>query len=414
MQRTLLAVVVGAIVSCAPTPVASVGSKTPAPLASYTSRAESTPTVTPEFSVSPLPSPSAIVQATGVRTNALGRLTGNWIFVGKRVPGPHNIAAEVQIWAIPLDGGTPKFALGYDVSLGGSPEAIYDNAPYLRRQFSPDGTKMVVSVHGELVVVDLPTGRSTSLGTQGFFPAWSKDGSRIAFVYYLPVGQVVPPEEAIGVVPAAGGPVTQLAKVGYSRQSVEWSPTGSMMMIAQPDRTTIIDAANGNVIRTILEIASTRSSFAHWRSMQSQVVLTTRGCDRATAKLVTMSDASEPWVTQRDFGEGCEVSIQDPRWNPVRATEILYVATRAAPGLMPSEYKAHVLDTFFGTDVVLPLNAYEATWTWDGARIAYIARGTTASYGNAVRVWRRDGTGERELLGAGETDSFFSLASLSY
>jgi len=63
---------------------------------------------------------------------------------------------------------------------------------------------------------------------------------------------------------------------------------------------------------------------------------------------------------------------------------------------------------------VLPLLAWEATWTWDGARIAYIARGPDRTYGNAVRLWRRDGGGDEELIRAAGSDLFFSLASLSY
>ncbi len=226
MQRTLLAVVVGAIVSCAPTPVGSVGSETPAPSASPTTRAESTPTVTPAFSVSPLPSPSAIAQATGVRTNALGRLTGNWLFVGKQVPDAHNIRAEVQVWAIPLDGGLARFAFGYDVPLGGVPEAIFDDTAYLRRQFSPDGTRVVVSVHGQLVVVDLVSGRTNALGVSGYFPSWSKDGSRIAFLSRRRSETSFLRRTRSRRSRPAVGPVRQIAVVGYARHSVEWSPDG--------------------------------------------------------------------------------------------------------------------------------------------------------------------------------------------
>jgi WD40 repeat protein len=369
------------------------------------------------------PSPSVIAspQATPdrsapvVRANALGRLTGNWIFVGKQVPYAYHISAEVQIWAIPLDGGAPRLAFAYDVSTGGAPEAIFDNFPYLRRQFSPDGTRMVVSAGGQLVVVDLPTGRVTPLGTQGYFPSWSKDGSRIAFVFYLPVDQVVPPEEAIGVIPATGGPVTQLAKVGYSRQSVEWSPNGSLIMVAEPGRTTIIDAANGSVIRVIPGTASLGSSFAHWRSAASQIVLAAGNCDQTTMKLITLGDASEPYVTQLDTGKRCpELSIKDPRWNPARATELLYVATRAEQGRMPSEYRAHVLDTFSGRDFALPFDVYEATWTWDGERIAYVTANEQRGFGDSVALADRDGTGSRTLMGATGEDFFFSVASLSY
>jgi hypothetical protein len=350
-----------------------------------------------------------------VRANALGKLTGDWVFVGKQVPYPQNIWAEVQIWAVPLDGRAPRVAFAYDVSTGGIPEAIFDNTPYLRRQFSPDGTRMVISVDGQLVTVDLPTGRVTSLGVQGFYPAWSKDGSRIAFLYYLPVDQVVPPEEAIGVISATGGPVTKVATVGYSRQSVEWSPTGTMMLVAEPARMTIIDAANGNVIRSIPEVASAGSSFAHWRSPASQIVLATGSCDTATTKLFTMGDASEPYVGQLDTGKRCpDLSINDPRWNPARAYEILYVATRAEPGRMPVEYRAHVLNTYYGTDVPLPFDVYEATWTWDGEHIAYVTANAQRGFGDALAIAGRDGTGSRTLLKADPDGFFFSVASLRY
>lgn len=332
----------------------------------------------------------------------------------KTVPGPRNIRAEVQIWAIPLDGRAPKLAFAYDVSLGGAPEAIFDNTPYLRRQFSPDGTRMVVSVEGRLVVVDLVTGQSKHLGVTGYLPSWSKDGARIAFLFETPVGAVVPPEGAIGVIPADGGPVTQIAVVGYARQSVEWSPDGSMLMLAQPDGIAIVEAASGRVVRRIAEISEASSSFAHWRARTPQLVISVTGCERATTRVIAIETPTTAPRTLVDTGERCApLNLRDPRWNPA-GDEILYVSARASAGAPPNEYRTHVVEAASGRDTVLPLIAWEATWTWDGAQVAYIARGVDFSYGPAVRLWRRDGSGERDVLNAGDGEAFFSLASLSY
>jgi hypothetical protein len=332
------------------------------------------------------------------------------------VPYPHLIWAEVQIWAIPLEAGTPRLAFAYDVSLGGVPEAIFDNTPYLRRQFSPDGTRVVVSVGGELMVVDITTGQVRSLGVSGFFPSWSKDGSRIAFVFFLPVDQIVPPEEAIGVIPVNGGPVKEIARVGYSRQAVEWSPDGSMVLVAQTGGMAVVDAASGRLIRRLTAVASYGSSFAHWRGATPQIAGATGGCDPSqNTMVISLVDATAPVRTLLDTGERCPaLAIQDPRWNPVAANELLYVATRANPGAMPSEYRVHLLDAASGRDTMLGLSAYEATWTWDGAAIAYVAKSATGFFGDSVRLWRRDGSGERTLLTDTENASLFSIASLSY
>ena len=90
------------------------------------------------------------------------------------------------------------------------------------------------------------------------------------------------------------------------------------------------------------------------------------------------------------------------------------MATRAQPGAMPHDYRAHLFDIRSGRDTTLPLSAYEATWTWDGAKIVYVAKSATGFYGDAVRLWPRDGSDERVLVTAGANEFFFSLASLSY
>lgn len=382
-------------------------STTPTASARQTSSDEATPSRTPDPSASPSAEPTTGIE---VRANALGRLTGNWIFAGKRAQGRQVNTAENQIWAVPLDGGAPRLAFAYDVGTVGI--GLFDNTPYLRRQFSPDGTRVVIA---GLVVVDLVTGQTKPLGVSGKFPAWSKDGSRIAFFFQLPVTNVVPPEYAIGVIPAAGGPVKQLALVGYQVGSVEWSPDGSMLMVAQPDVMTIVDADNGGVLRRIVESAAYGPSFAQWRAGTPQIAVATGGCDRTTTKLVGFDDATAPRRTLLDTRERCPaLSIRDPRWNPAAVSELLYVATRANVGAMPHEYRVHLFDIGSGRDTTLPLSAYEATWTWDGAEIAYVANAGSDSYGDSVRLWRRDGSGERVLLRAAGTESFFSVASLRY
>ncbi len=428
----VLAILIVATAACGPEPAAVSPDRAPSSTPTTTFTLSPTPTNAPEPSVNPSPiqeppanpSPApdppapplrAPDPAGRVRANALGRLSGNWVFVGKQVPYPHNIWAEVQVWAIPLAAGVPRVAFAYDVSLGGVPEAIFDNAPYLRRQFSPDGTRVVVSVNGGLVVVDLTSGQVQPLGVSGYFPSWSKDGSRIAYLFYLPVDQVVPPEEAIFVVAASGGPAKEIARVGYRRQSVEWSPDGSMLLVAQPDGMAIVDAANGKVVRRLTEVASYGSSFAQWTLGTPQITIASGDCDQTTTKLVGLDDVTAPVRTLLDTDERCPtLTVQDPRWNPASPRELLYVATRAQPGAMPHDYRAHLFDIRSGRDTTLPLSAYEATWTWDGAKIVYIAKSATGFYGDAVRLWPRDGSDERVLVTAGANEFFFSLASLSY
>lgn len=411
MRLKVFAAVIAVLVGCTAAPANSVGSPTSNPSVNATARVEATTSVNPTSTTAP--ASSLQPQSTGVRANALGTLTGDWLFVGKQVPGVL-YSRSVQIWAIPLQGGVPKLAFTYDVSSAGSPEGIRDNTPYLRRQFSPDGTQVVVTVNGQLVVVDLRTGQTRALGVDGAFPSWSKDGSRIAFLYQLPVGAVVPPEGAIGVVPAAGGSVKQMAVVGYGRQSVEWSPDGSMMMLTQPDGIAIVEVTSGRVVRRIAEISEAGSSFVHWRTKAPQLAISVTGCERATTKVIALDRATSAPRILVDTGERCApLNLRDPRWNPA-GDEVLYVSARGAVGAMPNEYRTHVVEASSGKVTLLPVLAWEATWTWDGAQIAYIARGADFSYGNAVRLWRRDGTGDRELLRAGDGETFFSLASLSY
>src|SRR5207237_10423549 len=134
------------------------------------------------------------------------------------IPRPERNRVEVQIVAVPLGGGAAKTVVAFDAPIatrgpnGFPSQGFFDSAPYLRRQFSPEGRRMVFSIGGELVVIDLVTGQPKPPGVRGNSPSWSRDGSLIAFVFEKPVadpGSCGAPGP-IGVVPATGGSPREL------------------------------------------------------------------------------------------------------------------------------------------------------------------------------------------------------------
>ena len=348
---------------------------------------------------------------TGVRTNATGTLVGNWTFIGRWVPRPGNTVFDVQIWAVPLDGGAPKAVLAYDAPAGGVPEAINDNAPYLRRQFSPDGTKLVLSVSGQLVVVDLPSGDARRLAAAGYYPSWSKDGSQIAYLADKPVEGRGTPDHVLSIVPSAGGSSHDVLNLGDGRGSAEWSPDGRQLVVAESNAITILDVSTAAVVRRIAPAGGVGPSFAHWRTAAPQLALIATGCTPPSTRVLVVDEQRGERVA-RDTGEGCNtISVSDPRWNPVLGTQLLYVVGRFAGG---TGFAAHVLDLATGTDVALPLNASEATWTWDGQQIVYLHKSVDGRpFGDALHIASRYGTNDRELI-RGQGSVFFSLASLAY
>lgn len=397
--------------------VAATPSGTPA----ATVTPSSTPVSSATASSSTSPTPTA-ADVAGLRVNALGPLRGNWVFAAKLIRA--STWGSLEVWAIPLDGGSPRLAFSYPVPTGGIPEAIFDNAPYLRRQFSPDGTRVVVSVNGELVVVDLALAQSRRLGVSGFYPSWSKDGLRIAFLAPLPVGNFVPPDNAIRVVPSGGGAEREIAKIGQSRQAAEWSPDGSLLALEVEDkgerRVAIHDAATGQLLRRIDRppSAGVTGSFAHWRSAQPQLALTTAREDEWTITVLDTATASERVVfktARQPDASPCRCPQDplphDPRWNPVVSQELLYSLDLGDANVPAS---TRILDVSTGGEIVLPMAAGDATWTWDGRQVVYLARGGL-SRGTAVRVWDRDRGGERELLARGsDAELFTGIASLGY
>jgi hypothetical protein len=101
----------------------------------------------------------------------------------------------------------------------------------------------------------------------------------------------------------------------------------------------------------------------------------------------------------------------DPRWNPASSQELIYSLDLGDANAPAS---TRILDVSTGRETLLPISAGDATWTWDGRQVVYLAR-VGSSRGTAVRVWDRGSSGERDLLVRGsETELFTAIASLGY
>ncbi len=213
--RTVLAIGIASAIACsAPTPTVSVSATPTVASASSPSSVVPSPSTTPSLLPTAAPRPPA--EAIVVTTVALGPLHGQIAWVSRLVsnpntPGPAGTPslATYELWAMPLDGSAPRMAARYQSAVTGGlgvppgpgPRSLVDSrrdTNVLRRQFSPDGRQIALSVAAnagvldqELRVVNLETGAVAMPVPFNSFPAasqfdvnpvWSPDGAHIAFV----------------------------------------------------------------------------------------------------------------------------------------------------------------------------------------------------------------------------------------
>lgn len=393
---------------------------TTAALVVVTALAVGRPPIEPAGSVSASPSSSANTRilpsltplpplvgepdsVTGVRVEAAVPTTAR-VIAAKLVTNATHTAAELQMWAVTPSDGTARKVFAYDVALGGLGEAILDSTPYLRRGLAPQGTRIVLSVHGQLVVVDLVAGAARRLGVSGYFPSWSKDGSSIAFVFDR-AGAAATPERHLGLVGAAGGTIRDL---GPTSSPAEWSGDSSKILIDRGGGLVVIGTDGRELRRMDLGAQNIDQSFGEWRSVAPEIAIVAYPSTGLSQLVVLDSEFASPRVVVDAGAQIGRLALGDPRWNPASDHELLYTATIANRPPV-----THLIDVTSGRDLALSVAGYEATWSGDGADIYYLLRRGTQPYGAELRSYTRATGSDRVLLRASDNEYLVSLALLA-
>ena len=206
---------------------------------------------------------------------------------------------------------------------------------------------------GEIWAMDADGRRAVELTAEGGSPAWSPDGTRVAFVS----------ASEISVMDADGSGVTRLTHDDEPDAAPAWSPDG------------------------------TRLAFAHGAGAPQIVVIDAKGGNRA--------EVTRP---RRAVADG------EPAWSPDGRLIAFTRVTVTADGKLESTLMTVAPDG--GGERVVTLDAAEPAWSPDGRRIAYASRAErslracfgSCTPGGEIYVVLADGTEPVRLTTSAATD----------
>ncbi|MFN8627337.1 MAG: hypothetical protein U0587_15305 [Candidatus Binatia bacterium] len=246
---------------------------------------------------------------------------------------------------------------------------------------TPPGAGEVRLVYSQLdgdLAVNSPNGTAVQqlTSTAGAFegyPAWSADGSMIA--YAIAIGD----NAGIYVMTATGANPQKIASGGVARAPA-WSPDGTRISFVAGDRIDIVNS-NGSGRQTLLaNIGGEQYGPMAWSPDGTKIAFeSTRG------KGSTAADAAEIFVMNAD-GSGV-VQLTDnavpdiqPDWSPDGAR--ITFATRR-----PDEAIRVIMVNGGGEQALVSDTdgASNPAWSHDGTQLAYLARG-------AIKIAHADGT----------------------
>jgi hypothetical protein len=267
----------------------------------------------------PTPTPPAGASTVaGIESFPLGTLTGDWTFV-ERLQGTTALA---ELWAVEIYGERRSLAVRWE-----EPRSF--TRTVLRRQLSPDGKRIVLSTRVDpsvgagyqLTVVELATG-ATRVLVQGrdqraLTPAWSPDGSRIAYVRATDA----PNDSTLWIVDASGGqPRGPLANAGTV---LDWSSDGSRVGYRVSDGGyALVDVASGAqfVLGTLLgsedDATSWRQPTAPFRpQLVAAFSATVSGGEQTITVYETPTSAPQIVLREPQPTDGFSY-LREPRWKP--------------------------------------------------------------------------------------------------
>ena len=235
-------------------------------------------------------------------------------------------------------------------------------------------------------------------GMGGSDPAWSPDGSYIAFVGFTG-GQ---DRDQVYVMEADGSAVTPLTDTGFGKAGPTWSPDGTRVAFAAHSGTGYYDIfavnSDGSDLR---QLTTENGNDASWSPDGARIVF--RSTRLAGPGLYTMDangDNEMPLTT--------DPTDKEPSWSP-DMSRIVFVRRVLTPDGFP-EPQIHVMDSD-GSEIV-QLTSHDSVnarrespdWSPDGTQIVY-EDGSRGSDEHEVYVMNADGTNQQNISNSPYNDA---------